>query len=127
MAWTYEQASGRLTDPNGNLVGVGYSGASQWKNNPNAQTLKDRGPIPEGTYTIGSVIEYTAVHGPFVLPLEPSPANQMWGRAGFLCHGDSVVAPGTASEGCIIMSRDVRDQVNASSDKTLNVVAGTES
>jgi hypothetical protein len=124
MTWTYEQFSGKLYDPAGNLVGVGYSGAGDHKNQPAAQGRKDEGPIPCGQYSIGKVREKTPLHGPYVLPLNPNPDNEMFGRDGFLIHGDSVVHPGTASEGCIILDRDIRDKVGASKDKQLIVVTG---
>lgn len=122
MTWTYELISGRLYSDSGELVGKGYSGDPEHTNNPNATSLKDQGPIPMGTYRIGPPQD-TVTHGPFVLPLEPDPSNLMWGRSGFLIHGDSVAKPGTASQGCIIMARGVREEVWSSGDRTLDVVA----
>lgn len=122
MSWTYELISGRLYSDLGELIGVGYSGAGEHKNNSQSQSLHNLGPIPVGNYTIESPMD-TLTHGPFVLSLTPSPANLMWGRIGFLIHGDSKVAPGTASEGCIIMSRNVREQVWTSGDHELDVVS----
>lgn len=119
--WIYEQRTGRMYADNGALLGVGYSGAGDCKNNPATQSMKDRGPIPTGDYRIGSSVD-TVTHGPFVLPLTPNPQNEMYGRSGFLIHGDSVVNPGTASEGCIILSRDVRNAIAASRDYDLQVV-----
>ena len=82
--WTYVQKTGELL-----LDGVheafGYSGyddpetGQNGKNNPDLQTVRDVGPIPTGRYTIQSP-EDTVNHGPFVLPLIPSPDNQMFGR-----------------------------------------------
>ena len=106
---------------NGILLGTGYSGAGDGKNNPATQSMKNVGPIPVGLYRIGSPVD-TVTHGPHVLPLTPNPQNSMFGRDGFLIHGDSVVAPGTASEGCIILSRAVRDAISASRDRDLQVV-----
>jgi len=63
----------------------------------------------------------TVTHGPYVLPLTPSLNNQMFGRSGFLIHGDSVVNPGTASEGCIILPRAVRQQIWGAGDHVLQV------
>lgn len=123
MPWTYEQLTGRLRDPDGDLIGVGYSGAGEHKNKPDSQAIHNEGPIPCGLYSVGAPHD-TLTHGPFVLPLEPDPTNQMFGRAGFLVHGDSKVAPGTASEGCIIQAKDVRERLNASLDKQLLVISG---
>lgn len=117
--WTYSQSSGELCR-NGEHVGNGYSGAGPGKNNPAMQNIPDVGPIPQGVYSIGKPIA-SMVHGPFALPLTPYPRNAMFGRSGFLIHGDSLVAPGTASEGCIIMARVIRNQIAASGDFTLTV------
>jgi hypothetical protein len=125
MSWTYQQATGKLLDPDGNVVGIGYSGAGEWKNKPDAQHLADKGPIPCGEYKIGVPTD-TVTHGPYVIPLTPGKNNNMFGRSGFLLHGDSVVSPGTASEGCIIQSRDVRNQVGPSKDRKLIVVSGIQ-
>ena len=126
--WTYIQKTGELLH-NGEHVAVGYSGydnpqtGQNGKNNPDLENVPEVGPIPVGQYSIGSP-EDTLTHGPFVLPLTPDAANQMFGRDGFLIHGDSVVEPGTASRGCIIMARPVRDEVATSGDAALEVISG---
>lgn len=121
MAWTYEVTTGRMYKDDGSLVGVGYSGAPGFKNNASMQQVPDKGPLPSGTYTINSPVD-TQTHGPFVMWLTPDPGNNMFGRSAFGIHGDSVVSPGSASEGCVIMSKDVRQQIWDSGDHTLNVV-----
>jgi hypothetical protein len=121
MAWTYRQTNGALLRPDGTTLTHGYSGAGQWKNDPASESLHNRGPIPKGLYHIGSAVN-TVTHGPFVLPLTPSPANTMHGRDGFLIHGDSVTDPGTASEGCIILPRAIREAIGVSGDTDLAVV-----
>ena len=120
MTWRYEQSTGRMLHDD-ERVAIGYSGAGDCKNDPSAQDVHNAGPIPRGTYTIGAPVD-TVTHGPYVLSLTPDPANEMCGRSGFLCHGDSVVHPGTASQGCIIMPRLVREQIWNSNDLTLEVV-----
>jgi hypothetical protein len=47
----------------------------------------------------------------------------MFGRSGFLMHGDNIRLPGTASEGCIILPRDLREAIWNSADHTLEVIA----
>ena len=101
---------------------MGYSGAPEGKNNPAKQSVPMVGPIPQGTYVIGTPFD-SPEHGPHAMHLSPDPANDMFGRSGFLMHGDSIEHPGCASEGCIIMPRDVREQVSASPDKLLAVLA----
>ena len=65
----------------------------------------------------------TRDHGPCVLRLEPSAQTDTRGRSGFLIHGDSKTQPGTASHGCIILPRVVREQVWQSGDRDLEVLA----
>jgi hypothetical protein len=57
------------------------------------------------------------------MELQPAPTNQMFGRSGFLMHGDSVKLPDTASHGCIIMARATRERVWLSGHRLLEVVA----
>jgi hypothetical protein len=47
----------------------------------------------------------------------------MFGRSGFLVHGDSRAHEGGASEGCIVIDRLTRMAMSFDSDKTLEVVA----
>jgi hypothetical protein len=118
--WTYEQRTGNLTH-DGTFLAAGYSGAGSGKNNPALQNVRDVGPVPQGAYTIGAPID-TEEHGPYVLPLTPAASNDMFGRAGFLMHGDSLEHPGAASEGCIVLSRAARTDVWNSGDRELTVV-----
>ena len=117
----YTQITGRLIDLQGNLLATGYSGAGPGKNSPSMQRVHDCGPIPVGRYIIRQPFS-SPTHGPFAMPLEPDPTNEMFGRSGFLMHGDSLEHPGCASEGCIIMPRNVRDHVWESGDRELRVV-----
>lgn len=130
MAWVYSQKSGSLYH-NGRCVGVGYSGKDDGDkilepgegiNDPTAQDQRGIGPIPCGWYTIGEPFD-SYDHGPYCLPLTPDVGNDMHGRSGFLFHGDSVKHPGTASRGCIILARYIREQIGQSADKRLQVVA----
>lgn len=119
--WIYAQKTGVLRR-NGQAVGTGYSGFDNGKNNPDMQAIHDVGPIPQGEWTISGPPFNTAEHGPFVLRLEPSATTDTFGRSGFLMHGDSIQAPGTASKGCIIMPRLIREQVWNSGDTALEIV-----
>ncbi len=120
--WTYHQSTGQLHDRLDVLCGVGYSGKGECKNSPAAQFRHNQGPIPQGSYRIGDPHD-TDTHGPFVLSLSPGFDNVMQGRSGFLIHGDSLAVPGTASDGCIILDRALREKIAASDDKMLEVVA----
>lgn len=126
MSWRYEQKTGRLLylasdEATAERVAIGYSGAGEGKNNPAMQDVHNVGPLPVGKYEIGEPTD-TKTHGPYVLHLTPDPANEMFGRGSFLIHGDSVVNPGTASEGCMIFSRTIRERIWASGDRQLEVV-----
>lgn len=123
MSWTYHQQTGKLLDPSGAVVGTGYSGAPPLgKNNPVFQNVKSIGPIPQGSYTIGALFN-SPTHGPDSMHLTPDPANDMFGRDCFLMHGDSIAHPGSASQGCIIMPRAIRELVANSGDDRLVVLA----
>jgi len=122
QAWTYAQKTGELHQ-DGQHVATGYSGAGEGKNNPEMQSVRNVGPIPEGDWTIAGPPVNTPEHGPYVLRLTPKDETETFGRSGFLMHGDSKSAPGTASHGCVIMPRTVREQVWDSGDRDLQVVA----
>lgn len=120
--WTYTQKTGWLSKEGKNVY-HGYSGAGEGKNNPAMENVHEVGPIPCGRYSIGAPFN-TDSHGPYVLRLTPDPHNIMFGRAGFLIHGDSIKAPGTASQGCIILPRNAREMIHQSGDNELEVVSG---
>lgn len=116
MTWRYSQSTGRLTH-NGRVVATGYSGAGQGRNNHAMQATANVGPIPTGAYTIGERHD-TDTHGPHVMRLTPRGHGAL-GRSGFLIHGDNRTH--TASEGCVILDRSVRDRISTSHDGTLEV------
>jgi type VI secretion system (T6SS) effector TldE1-like protein len=127
MPWIFEITTGKLYAPQGNCVAAGYSGGNlgkdpEGKDNPIDEPLKNIGPLPEGLYTLDVPLLQSHL-GPFAIPLVPDPANDMFGRDGFYCHGDSLENPGCASEGCVILPRDVREAMWNSPDHQLRVVA----
>jgi hypothetical protein len=87
-----------------------YSGDPAHKNDPLATNMKAQGPIPVGVYWIGEPRD-TDKHGPYFIPLIPVPGSEMFGRSAFGFHGDNIAHPGTASEGCVIGPRLLREQV----------------
>jgi hypothetical protein len=121
MAWIYSQSTGILSH-DGRHIATGYSGHDEGKNNPAMQEVENVGPCPQGRYEIGPPKDNPHV-GPFALPLTPMPGTNTFGRFAFLIHGDSIVHPGTASEGCIILLRDARNKIAASDDQELIVTA----
>jgi hypothetical protein len=124
--WRYEQETGKLFHVLGGesiYVATGYSGGNKGRNpegvnNAADESIPDIGPIPVGTYRIGTPIGSPT---PVAMPLLAFPSNEMFGRSGFMMHGDSIEGPGCASEGCIIMSRAVRQAVADSAEVVLEV------
>jgi Protein of unknown function (DUF2778) len=121
--WKYSQSTGNLTAPDGTVVGQGYSGNTSGLDNPAAQDQIGVGPIPQGSYTIRAFFNDLGGKGPMVAHLMPDPANEMYGRSGFMIHGDNPALNHTASDGCIILSRPLREVIASSSDRELMVTA----
>lgn len=120
--WKYEQSTGHLSDKNGKVVATGYAGKGEHKNKPSDQNMVGVGPLPQGRYTL-SPPRTSQKTGPYAMDLIPDASNEMYGRSAFQMHGDSIKAPGTASSGCIIMPRNIRELVWNSGDHQLQVVA----
>jgi len=120
IMWTWTQETGTLTK-----IGIsparGYSGYGRGKNNPAMQAMPDVGPIPRGTYAIGPAF-FHPEKGPCVMGLVPDAENEMFGRGGFLIHGDSIEDPGFASHGCIILDHETREAIANSLDRRLKVI-----
>jgi hypothetical protein len=126
MSWVYRQRSGEMVAPDGTVAGVGYSGYGDNRNDPEMQSVRGVGPIPQGGWTMVELLRMTDSHGPFVIRLEPMPDTETYGRSGFLIHGDSIQHPGMGSHGCIILPRSIREAVWKSGDRSLNVEAGED-
>lgn len=120
--WKYVQSTGEMFKSDGTLLEQGYSGAPDYQNKPDYQCEKDKGPIPRGYYTLGQSYDDQGGKGTVVIPLQPYVDNEMCDRDGFLIHGDKIGAPGTASNGCIILSKPSRQEIATSQDKKLFVV-----
>jgi hypothetical protein len=124
--WTFNNRTGWMTDPGGTAIERGYAGGNEGKNpegknNPAYQYTPDIGPLPVGLYTMGTPVLQSHL-GPFAIPLQPDPSNDMQGRGDFFVHGDTTPS-GNASEGCIIMSRGTRTQMYTSTDHQIIVVS----
>ncbi|MBB1202973.1 DUF2778 domain-containing protein [Enterobacteriaceae bacterium 89] len=119
-SWTYKQSTGELFK-DGKLIATGYSGALTNKNNPDREHVRGMGPIPRGTWKIGSS---GTSRGPFTIKLIHISGNT-YDRDihTFRMHGDKRIGiPGFASEGCIIMSNATRLLVNKDKGALLEVV-----
>ena len=119
MTWTWHQSTGLLTRDQKSWRG--YSGAARGRNNPALQAAIGIGPIPQGRWTIADRHDSPNT-GPCTLTLVPDPDTATFGRSAFRIHGDSIAHPGTASHGCIILPRAVRDAIWRSGDRNLQVV-----
>jgi len=121
--WTYAQASGTMTYPDGHTIAQGYSGHGTGLNNPAAEAVQGVGPIPAGEWVIDPVpLAHTAC-GPLALALTPI-GFDAHGRGLFRIHGDNAAMNHTASDGCIILARPVRQAIIDSGVTRLCVVPG---
>jgi hypothetical protein len=100
-----------------------YSGNGQQKNRVGSAHFANHGAIPPGTYTItGKRIDKPGHKslGDDSMILRPSATNKMYGRSNFLIHGGN--GAGTASDGCIVTLRAIRQKIWTSGVRTLEVV-----
>lgn len=118
MPWTYNQRSGTLTGPNGQVY-QGYSGAPAHVNNPASERLHNAGPIPRGSWDI-DLHPYAGAGGPHSLRLTPRGHNAH-GRRNIVIHGENSRNPGAASTGCIVVPLRAREDIVRSGDTTLEV------
>jgi len=104
--FTYEQRTGRFLDE-GVEVAKGYSGWGAGANNPDLENLRGVGPIPRGRYMIGPP-RFSRNVGPVAMYLWPV-GHTAHGRSALMIHGDNRTS--TASRGCVIIPRVVREAV----------------
>lgn len=124
--WIYSQSTGLLTH-NGVVISRGYSGKDRGKNNPAFQNVKGIGPVPVGMWKIVNKYDSKNV-GPYTLTIWAADktfndTHDATGRGAFRIHGDSIKNPGTASKGCIILPRNIREKIWGSGDRDLKVIA----
>lgn len=120
MLWRYFQSTGKLFKDN-SFIGIGYSGTGMGLNNPKAQSVHNIGPIPIGLWKIGPWVNNKHL-GPCVAFLEPSKNTNTFDRSGFFIHGDNKLMNHSASEGCIILSRALREQIKDSGITQIEIV-----
>jgi hypothetical protein len=130
LDWLYRQSTGELSyQPPDSLgggppapKGTGYSGNGVGYNNPAEQNTENVGPIPRGTWTIGTQEDITTNSGhELKAAMRLTPIDVTTDRSGFLIHGDNSKGDNSASQGCIILGPSIRDMIGKSSDKTLRV------
>lgn len=125
--WKYVVNTGKLYNKEGNYFATGYSGGAGGKtleavNNPDFQHVKGVGPLPCGSYEMGTPILQHPHVGRYAIPLIPHPDNKMFDRDQFFCHGDNQHENQSASDGCIIMPYNIRVVLGEGTDKTIEVV-----
>jgi RHS repeat-associated protein len=110
-------------------VGTGYAGAGMGLNCPAMQNVPFVGPLPAGNYTIGPMQNNETSSGKILynsMFLTPNAGNyNPMNRQGFLIHGDNAAQNNSASEGCIVASTAIRNQIANSGDNSLKVISGT--
>lgn len=126
MAWLWDQSAGELWR-GGALISRGYSGRGRGVNNPALQGERAVGPIPAGRWRI--VERYDSANvGPYALVLHAADAtpnddrHDPTRRSAFRIHGDNARGDRSASKGCIILPRKVREAIWNSGDRDLEVV-----
>ena len=118
----YDVLSGKLT---GLVTGKGYSGHDTATlptlNNPIFERVQGVGPIPQGLYKLSTWEDYHPKLGEVVVELVPEPTTNTYGRSGFFIHGDNQQMDYTASDGCIILSKNLREALRQSGETELTV------
>lgn len=117
--YLYSQSSGQLSK-DGVLIGIGYSGHGKGINNPLLESIHNVGPLPKGKWQIGPA-HFHGHLGSTVMSLTPI-SHSAFGRGGFYIHGDNSASNRTASNGCLILNREIRRFIAISSDNSLEVV-----
>lgn len=121
MTWVYDVKKKTFKHNGEFKFSALYAGAPGYKNDPQYEGMQDKGPLPRGRYKITGTPFRHPKAGAYTLRLTPYPGNEMFGRAGFLIHGDSIKHPGTASNGCIVLAPGYRHQIFESGDRELLV------
>jgi hypothetical protein len=121
MNLNYQITTGQLTDDDGNLVATGFSGNNsrplvnpnqiQGMNNPDEVSVHKIGPLPPGTYDVGTWGTHTDL-GPISATLTQT-SGETYGRGEFYIHGPSTDPNQywNSSEGCICIPHDERLKV----------------
>jgi hypothetical protein len=122
VTWVYSQSTGQLSR-NGQIYSEdGYSGDGPGLDSPSQQYTPNVGPIPQGFYDIVGEPETHIKLGSFVLRLVAR--SPLCKRKGFLIHGDRMTGPPySASTGCIIFGKNIREEIWNSGDRELSVTA----
>jgi hypothetical protein len=116
----FDVKAGRLSIA-GNDIGPAYSGAMGHVDNEADAGMVGLGPIPVGVWAICDPIDDPHT-GPFSMPLIPMIGTEDLGRSGFMIHGDNPNMNESASHGCVVAARSIRERIWADPDHYLTVV-----
>jgi hypothetical protein len=126
QTWTYWTDSGELYAQSGNLFGTCYSGNGAGLNNPAMESVHKIGPLPAGYYQFGKFfddlpptppdgLDHKGPHVCHLISVETDgkggwkPCDPPYNRLGLMEHGDNKFADHSASEGCLIAARFIRE------------------
>lgn len=120
---TFEQSSGAIRDEDGMLIGKGWAGHGDGKNNPAMQSVHDIGPLPQGLYDVGAWEEIHPGLGPWVAHLAQV-EGETFGRSAFFIHGPAVdpAKYGQESKGCIVVPRQIRLLIKGMNPDQIRVI-----
>lgn len=97
------------------FVTKAWAGNHEGKNNPDMCEKPCLGPLPIGWYDAQPWEERHGHLGPMVCFLKPDPANEMYGRGDFFCHGAANgEGYGQESKGCIVIEHVGRQKIKDS-------------
>lgn len=133
MSFRYEQLTGLMMHGDERLhtplsrIWIGYSGHGLGLNNPDYQSVHNVGPIPVGRWKLSPAYHHLHL-GPVCINIDPIAGTETFGRSLFRIHGeDKDPAFASASHGCIVLPRPIREQINDMillGDFDLEVVSG---
>lgn len=126
----------QLRDEKGTIIQSWAAGTGRPFTSSRNQSLKNRGPLPEGKYTVAlqrtvffdrnnslkARLNWLAKYiawGDLAIPLDPLPTNQMFGRHSFMIHGGGWIV---GSQGCIYVygkSNDIFKRLSTLNQPTL--------
>lgn len=103
------------------LIGKAYSGKKEAIGQTDKENVKGVGPIPEGDWHISNWTSDGHL-GPVISRLTPIDVPKLYGRSGFYIHGDNKSVNFSASNGCIIMNRKMREKIRDSKASVIKVI-----
>jgi len=116
LSWLYNVKTGELRNPAGAIIGLGYSGSREAKNNPAFEHVANLGPLPRGVWTMGPADTHPEL-GPICIPLHPCMGTNTFARHDFFIHGDNPAHPRDSSHGCPVFGPTTRTMLALSTDR----------